>query len=102
MSIKLEIKKKDNSPYWLEHFNDLESANKWIEEEKTRPYWDSEYTYEIIEIPENTVSEQELVNNQALKYLRETDYYVIRMMDIGTPIPNEIQVLRQQARDRIV
>ena len=37
---KLTIKNnKDNSIYWTEHFNSIEKANEWLEEEKTRPYY---------------------------------------------------------------
>ena len=45
---------------------------------------------------------QEQINKEALAYLAETDFYVIRMMDVGIPMPEGMQVLRQQARDRIV
>ena len=59
-----------------------------------------EYTKKIID---NTAqAAQEVTNASALKYLLETDWYVLRMMDVGTPLPDEMHVLRQQARDRIV
>ena len=45
---------------------------------------------------------QKEINEAAMKYLAETDFYVIRMMDVGIPMPEGMQVLRQQARDRIV
>lgn len=45
----LIIIKKDGSPYWVEHFNDLDSANEWIKVEQTRPYWDKSYTFKIID-----------------------------------------------------
>jgi len=35
-------------------------------------------------------------------YLRLTDWYVIRFMEIGTPIPDFIQQGRQQARQGIL
>lgn len=46
---KLEIKNPDGSIYWTEHFNNLEMAEKWIDEEKTRPYWKAEFSYSIID-----------------------------------------------------
>lgn len=46
--------------------------------------------------------EQEKVNAEALKYLADTDYYVIRNIDNGSPYPEEIRAARQAARERIV
>ena len=34
-------------------------------------------------------------------YLRETDWYVIRYADTGTPVPDDIKAKRQQAREEI-
>lgn len=45
---------------------------------------------------------QELINKEAEEFLKATDYYVIRMMDSGLPMPEGMQEQRQQARDRIV
>jgi len=36
-----------------------------------------------------------------LKYLADTDWYVIREMDIGQPVPPEIKANRQAARDAL-
>jgi hypothetical protein len=43
---KLTIFKQDGGIYWVEHFNLIEDLNKWLSEEKTRPYWDDSYYYE--------------------------------------------------------
>ena len=45
---------------------------------------------------------QDKINQEAEEYLKSTDFYVIRMMDSGLPMPEGMQLLRQQARDRIV
>lgn len=69
--------------------------------------------YKNIEIPSNelllqlnTIAmvklAQEISNKEAEIYLKSTDWYVIRMMDSGIPIPSNIQILRQAARDSIV
>lgn len=68
-----------------------------------------------LKIPQPTVEEliaayeeatadalQDQINSQALKYLADTDWYIIRTMDSGVAIPEEVVQLRQQARDRIV
>lgn len=45
---------------------------------------------------------QQANNNKARKYLADTDWYVIRQMDEGTPIPEEIKAKRADARASIV
>lgn len=41
---RLDIFKADGSAYWTEHFNDQASAQAWLDSEKQRPYWKSEFT----------------------------------------------------------
>lgn len=45
---------------------------------------------------------QSYKSEAALKYLADTDFYVIRMMDTGVPLPDGMHVLRQAARASIV
>lgn len=45
---------------------------------------------------------QENINKEALKYLADTDWYILREIDAGIPCPTEIKTLRAQARLRIV
>ena len=45
---------------------------------------------------------QAKLNQQSLSYLAETDWYVTRFAETGTPIPEDVKQLRQQARDAIV
>jgi hypothetical protein len=47
--ITLTIKKSDGSIYWTEYFNDIDSCNAWLEEEKTRPYWDESFTSVMVQ-----------------------------------------------------
>lgn len=47
--IKLTIKNKDGSEYWVKHFNTMADANAWAKEEKSRPYWDKSRVIEIVE-----------------------------------------------------
>lgn len=59
----------------------------------------AEYTIEIEDITEQV--EQEKANSEALKYLAETDWLMIRELEIGKPMPLEIKEKRQQARDKV-
>lgn len=45
---------------------------------------------------------QEQINQESLAYLKETDWYVIRFQENGTPIPEDIITKRQEARDKVV
>ena len=38
---------------------------------------------------------------EAIRYLTSTDWYVIRQIEVGTEIPEEIKTLRGQARQRL-
>lgn len=50
MSKVLNIYNEDGSLYWKEHFNDEKDLEKWLEEEKTRPYWNQKFKIDIQEI----------------------------------------------------
>jgi len=38
---------KDNSRWFAGEFSTMEALNAWLDEEKTRPYWDPETQAEI-------------------------------------------------------
>lgn len=40
-------------------------------------------------------------NNEARKYLKNTDWYVTRQVDTGEPMPDDIKQKRQEARASI-
>ena len=46
--------------------------------------------------------EQQSINAEALKYLADTDWLIIREVDAGVPCPIEVKDLRAQARLKIV
>lgn len=48
------------------------------------------------------MTSQVLINMRARAYLNSTDWYVIRLNETGTPIPEEIIQKRKAARDSIV
>lgn len=60
----------------------------------------ADYTIVIEDIIDNSV--QEKINADALKFLAETDYMIIREYETGIICPEEIKDQRQAARDRII
>lgn len=45
---------------------------------------------------------QEIVNLDNLKYLQDTDWYATREREAGTPIPEDVRLKRQEAREAMV
>jgi len=45
--VNLKIKKANGEIYWVENFNTKKECDKWLAEEKTRPYWKKDFTFEI-------------------------------------------------------
>jgi hypothetical protein len=45
---------------------------------------------------------QKQINEEAEKYLKDTDYLIIREVDCGTQCPAEVKALRQAARNSII
>ena len=45
---------------------------------------------------------QEAINSEAERVLRESDWYVLRFLEKGTPIPADIISARDDARPQIV
>jgi len=60
----------------------------------------AEYIIEIEDITNEV--EQQKNNSDALAYLAETDWLIIREMDSGVPCPEEIKTKRQEARAKVV
>jgi hypothetical protein len=46
--------------------------------------------------------DQEAINKEALAYLLNTDWMVIREIDSGVPCPEQVKTLRAEARAKIV
>ena len=75
---RLEIFKPDGSKYWQDHFETLEIGKKWLDEEKTRPYWNPMFTYEFTDmtpkedpIEKNKKKDRELRREARNKLLKE-------------------------------
>lgn len=79
----------------------LETRNVQVLENSITEYkLAAEYTIEQEDITAQLTQEQ--TNKEALQYLADTDWYIIREMDEGTPCPSDIKIERAAARARIV
>jgi hypothetical protein len=58
------------------------------------------YTVEYIDISSQV--KQERINAEALKYLADTDWLIIREVDADIPCPSDVKQLRAEARSKIV
>jgi hypothetical protein len=96
--MKKIILKKDN----------IEIGRAIVEDDKAQEmvdiyldnYKGDEYTTEIVDITQEY--NQQKTNEESLKYLTDTDWYIIREYDTGIICPIEIKQLRAEARLKIV
>jgi hypothetical protein len=47
--ITLKIFNPDGSVYWQEYFDTIQDQEVWLNEEQTRPYWDPNFTTQVID-----------------------------------------------------
>jgi hypothetical protein len=71
-----------------------------IDGEVTLYTFAADYTVEVEDITAQALAQQE--SEQALQYLKDTDYYIIRELDAGTACPQEIKTLRAAARLKVL
>ena len=60
----------------------------------------AQYSIQITDFTDEL--EKQKTNEEALKYLADTDWLVIREIDSGVLCPADVKLKRQQARERIV
>ena len=91
--------KDGNTVYTVANYKELEAEALKISEEvaKNNPLG---ITTAMLEL-DIANREKQLSNAQHLKYLQETDWYVVRKADTGVPIPIHISDKRQAAREAI-
>jgi len=92
--IKLTIKKSEESLYWTECFNDRESAERWLREERSRPYWQDTYTWKLDDIVDPPV----LVD--PAKERRREDRRT-RLQNMNFPAVNTIAEIKTIVKDLI-
>jgi hypothetical protein len=60
----------------------------------------ADYTIQISDISIEELARQE--SSEAVRYLSETDWYIIREMDSGEQCPNDIKLARAAARLKVL
>ena len=91
--------KDGNTVYTVPNYKELEAEALKISEEVTKnnPLG---ITTAMLEL-DIANREKQLSNDQHLKYLKETDWYVVRKADTGVAIPAHVSSQRQRAREAI-
>lgn len=75
----LIIYKEDGSVYWSEYFDSRNELNKWLDVEKTRHYWDSKFTHQVIDnSPTQQQKDDEQAAIDAVKLAKKTQRNAIR------------------------
>lgn len=75
---------------------------QYEQRQKLAPVLIQPASYEVLIDDLTLEKEQQAINKEALKYLADTDWLIIRELDEGTPCPVEVKAERAAARARIV
>ena len=91
--------KDGNTVYTVENYKELEAEALKISEEVTKnnPLGITTAMNDL----DMANRAKEISNEQHLKYLKETDWYVVRKADTGVAIPTDVANKRQAAREAI-
>lgn len=82
------------------HFDSLEVAEGWVSTHEAMGSFGENYEVVVEDITQKIT--QEKINAEALEYLANTDWMIIRELDCGIPCSADIKNARQAARDRIL
>ena len=102
MKNKVTIKNNQDETLQFVFFEDQQIQDEWIQMLANTSAWGEVGEYSVTIEDFEGIKTQEEINQEALTYLFATDHHVFKMMELGTPMPEGMSVLRQQARDRIV
>jgi hypothetical protein len=122
---QVNIKNEEKNLEWNARFASQELAQEWLSKQVGKPHRlperlvnkldeigelikdengaiiqeliPAEFTAEVIDISKNLELQKQKA--EAKKFLSDTDWYVIRFIDSGIEIPEEIKKQRQQARE---
>lgn len=124
--IKISFKDLEGNLKQQAWFDSMEEAIAWKEEQEfSRPNWknqdewildpidntetkiENDITFYkkvqnyIVEINENFI-DQDKINAEAEAFLANSDWFILRYIDSGVPVPEDIKIARAEARARII
>jgi hypothetical protein len=67
MAVRLEIKRQDGTTYWVETFRTRPDGDRWLAEERTRPYWNNAFIATFIDEPEPTPIARDVIRETAIR-----------------------------------
>ncbi len=101
MNTKITIKNSQDNVLQFAIFHDQKVMDDFIELLSDQKPYGSDYHLEYEDM--TAKFEQEKINEEAMKYLAETDYMVVRAMeDSSKPVSPEIKLARAEARLKII
>ena len=77
-------------------------AEAWVQSCEEKNKFGQPGDYSIVYTDVSSQLQQQQTNEQALKYLAETDWYIIRQQETGMSVPQDILNARAAARASIV
>jgi len=81
-------------------FSDMEEALSWVDSESANGSFGEEFTTDIKDLTSELLAKKQ--SEEALAYLKDTDYLIIKELELGTPCPDEIKQLRAEARLKVI
>lgn len=82
-------------------FNSDFEADQWLAQEIAKGTWGVEGNYSVSKEDDGLTPEALAEKSEALDYLKNTDWYIVREVDSGVPCPQEIKAGRAAARLKI-
>ena len=91
--IKVNITTVDGEPITNGILADASEADAFVA--RMTPHWPADFKREDADYADPQAKVQ------AQAYLNETDWYIVRQMDIGTAVPPDVKAKREAARQTI-
>jgi len=63
---ELKILKPKGVVYWKQNFYSMDDLNKWLEIEKSRPYWNPNFTIDIVDNSEKVLEKRRRVEAEIM------------------------------------
>jgi hypothetical protein len=91
---------QDQKQIGYKDFSSIEEAQTYIVDVDSSKHWGEGVTFETEDVTAQV--QQEVLNEESQKYLDSTDWYIIRHVESGVQIPDDVLNRRALARNAIV